>query len=329
MKFFSLEDVINAKKRIKDFVIETPLIHSEYFSKKFGFNVYFKCDFLQKVGSFKIRGVANKVLSEIEKGTKVTTLVTESSGNHGIAVAYFAKILGLKSVIFVPKIGTRYKINLMKLFDAEIIRKGEYSDDAAKYALKFSKNNNALYVHSYDDLKVIEGQATLGLEIYNQLKNIDYVIVPVGGGGLIAGISFVLKSLNNKIKIIGIQSKNAPSVYLSLKKNKIIKVKRSKTIAEGIAVRVVGNYAFEMIKQYVDNIELVSESNIIKATLDLFKKERLLLEPTGASAFAYLYNAKIEKDSNVIVILTGRNVSNEFLYSVLFEKLFSSSTRTV
>jgi threonine dehydratase len=284
---------------------------------------------LQKVGSFKIRGVANKVISEIEKGRKVNTLVTASSGNHGIAVAYFAKVLGLKSVIFVPKIGTRYKINLMKLFDAEIIRKGEYSDDAAKYALKYSKNNNALYVHSYDDLKVIEGQATLGLEIYNQLKNIDYVIVPVGGGGLIAGISFVLKSLNNKIKIIGIQSKKVPSVYLSLKKNKIIKVKGSKTIAEGIAVRVAGNYAFEMIKQYVDNIELVSESNIIKATLHLFKKERLLLEPTGASAFAYLYNAKIEKGSNVIVILTGRNVSNEFLHSVLFERLFSSSTRTV
>jgi len=273
MTYLNLEEVRRAKERIKNFIIETPLFKSEFFSEKFGYNVYFKCDFLQKVGSFKIRGVSNKVMSEIEKGTKIKTLVTASSGNHGIAVAYFAKILGLKSVVFVPKIGTKYKINLMKFFGAEIIRKGKYSDDATKYAIEYSQRNDASFIHSYDDLKVIEGQATLGLEIYEQFKDIDYVVVPVGGGGLIAGISFVLKNLNKKIKIIGVQSKNAPSVYLALKKNKIIKINKAKTIAEGIAVRTVGNYAFDLIKNYVDKIELVSESNIIKATLDLFKKK--------------------------------------------------------
>lgn len=328
MEFLSLEGVKKAKERIKNFIIETPLIKSEFFSKKFGYNLYLKCDFLQKVGSFKIRGVSNKVISEIEKGTKIETLVTASSGNHGIAVAYLAKILGLKSVIFVPKIGTKYKINLMRFFGAEIIRKGKYSDDATNYAIKYSKSNNALFIHSYDDLKVIEGQATLGLEIHEQLKDIDYVILPVGGGGLIAGISFVLKNINKNIKIIGIQSKNCPSAYLALKENKIVKINKVKTVAEGIAVRVIGSHAFKMIKNYVDKIELVSESNIIKATLDLFKKERLLLEPTGSSAFGYLYNSKIEKNSNVVVILTGRNVSDEFLSSVIL-KNFSSSTRKV
>jgi len=309
----NLNLIEKAYERIKDYIIKTPLFKSEILSKMFNLNVYLKLEFLQPVGSFKIRGVANKVIDEIEKGNKPKCLVTASSGNHGIALAYFANKLNINSVIFAPKVATSYKIQLMEFYKAKVYRKGNYSDEAMKYAVEYSKKNDALLVHSYDDIKVIEGQATLGLEIVDQIKDIDYLVVPVGGGGLIAGIAYYIKNVNPKITIIGVQSEGAPSLYNSLKKGRVVSLRSAKTIAEGIAVRKFGKIAFEICKKYLDELVLVKEEDILDALRLIFKKERIILEPTGAVSLAVLLKKKFKYASNIVFLLTGRNISDEFL----------------
>jgi threonine dehydratase len=315
-----LEDIFKAKKRISELAIETPLIKSNILSQLFDINLYLKCEFIQEVGSFKIRGASNKALYEIEKGFEGDLLVTASSGNHGIAVAYLAKKLNKKAVIFAPKVATPYKLSLIQSYGGEIIYKGEYSDQAAIFAKEYAKERNGLFIHAFDDLRIIEGQATIGLELIEQLKNIDYLLIPVGGGGLIAGISFVIKEMSKKTKIIGIQPEGNPSLYSALKAGEIITTKGTNTVAEGLAVRRIGDLVFKIVKDKIDEVALVSDEEIIKATKLLFEKERILVEPSAGAAISYLLNHKLEKGSNVVAILTGRNLSNEHI-----EKIFSYS----
>ncbi|MFP3190295.1 MAG: pyridoxal-phosphate dependent enzyme [Thermoproteota archaeon] len=317
IKYLQTEDFYRAKERIYEFTSRTPIIKSEIFSKETGKNVYFKCEFIHEVGSFKIRGVANKVLKEIEEGKEPRMLVTASSGNHGIALAYVGLRLNIPVYVFVPEVGTGYKIFKMEKLGAKIIRAGKYSDIANRYAEKFAKKNNALYVHSYDDKDVIIGQGTIGLEIYEQNKEIDCVVVPVGGGGLIAGIAYFLKNVNDKIKIIGIQSESVPSLVKAIEKNKIFTVDAKKTIAEGMAVRKVGKIAFELSKNYVDEILLVKEEEIINSLKEIFEKERILVEASGASSFAIKYRFLNSLKENNCFVLTGRNISSEALKLVM------------
>lgn len=313
VKYLKLDDFYSARERIYKFTSSSPLIKSEIFSKETGKNIFFKCEFIHEVGSFKIRGVANKVLKEIENGREPKMLVTASSGNHGIAVAYVGLKLKIPVVVFVPEVGTGYKIYKMEKLGAKIIRAGKYSDIANRYAEKFAKEKDALYVHSYDDIDVIVGQGTIGLEIYEQNQNIDCIIVPVGGGGLIAGISYFIKNVDDKIKIIGVQSESVPSLIEAIKRNKILTVKAKKTIAEGIAVRKVGKIAFEFSRKYVDEVLLVKETEIKDSIKEIFEKERILLEASGASSLAIKYRYLDSLKENNCFILTGRNISPETL----------------
>jgi len=316
----NLEDIFKARKRISELVIETPLVKSNILSQLFGINLYLKCEFMQEVGSFKIRGASNKALYEIEKGFEGDLFVTASSGNHGIAVAYLAKKLNKKAVIFAPTVATSYKLSLIQSYGGEIIYKGEYSDQATVFAKEYAKERNGLFIHAFDDLRVIEGQATIALELIDQLKNIDYVIIPVGGGGLIAGISFVIKEISKKTKIIAVQPEGNPSLYNALKSGEIITTKGTNTIAEGLAVRRIGDLVFKIVKDRVDEVALVSEEEIINATKLLFEKERILIEPSAGAAISYLLKHKLEKESKAVAILTGRNLSKEHI-----EKIFSYS----
>ncbi|HLI46288.1 MAG TPA: threonine/serine dehydratase [Geobacterales bacterium] len=314
----TLSEIQEARKRIRDIAIETPLIKSHVLSQELGINLYFKCEFIQEVGSFKVRGASNKVLSMFEKGYEYNTFVTASSGNHGIAVSYIAKKMGKKAFVFAPKVATSHKLALIKLFGAEVIFKGDYSDQAAQYAKEYAEKNNALFIHAFDDRDVIAGQGTIGLELIEQLDEIDYLLIPVGGGGLIAGISFVIKSMNKNAKIIGIQPAGNPSLHDALKMGKVVTTLGTNTIAEGLAVRKVGDLVFDIVRDKVDFVALESDENILKATRLIFEKERILLEPSGAAAFSYLLDHKVEKGSNVVVILTGRNISQDRLEKIFY-----------
>jgi Threonine dehydratase len=316
-KNLKLEEIYNAKTRISKLTFQTPIIKSEILSEEFGKGIYFKCEFMHEVGSFKIRGVANKVLKQIENGHKPRMLVTASSGNHGIAVAYVGNLLKIPVVVFVPEVGTDYKLYKMSRLGAKIIRAGKYSDIANRHAEKYANENGALYIHSYDDPDVISGQGTVGLEIYEQNKNIDCVIFPVGGGGLIAGASYYLKQINPEIKVIGVQSESVPSMYDAMLKNKIITVKAKKTIAEGMAVRKVGKIAFEVSKKYVDEILLVKEEEIINSLIKIFDAERILIEASAASSFAIIFRYKEKLKNNNCFVLTGRNISSKIFKKVL------------
>lgn len=307
-----LKDFYEAKRRIKGFAKETPLIKSQVLSELFDSEIYLKCEFMQEVGSFKIRGASNKILSYLEKNAKPESLVTASSGNHGLAIAYLAKALGMKAIIFVPEIATKRKIEKIASLGAEIRIKGKYSDEAALYAEKFAEENHSLFVHAFDDLEVIAGQGTIGLEIIDQIGNVDSIIVPVGGGGLIAGIATAVKSIDESIKIVGVQSKGNPSFYEALKQGKIVEIKDSKTIAEGIAVRKIGKYVFDLVKDKVDSVVLVSDEEIIRAMKFLLEKEGLIIEPSAAASIAYYFKSK-NIGSRSVAILTGRNVSMNHL----------------
>ncbi len=317
-KILNLKSLYEVKKRIENYIIETPIIKSHTLSEIFGVNLYFKCEFLQEVGSFKIRGVANKILKALERKSDFDLLVTGSSGNHGIALAYLAKKLGKKAVVFTPKIASRYKMSLIEFYGGEVIMAGNDNEQANRKAEIYAKERNGFFVHSYDDLEVIEGHATIALEILDVMKNLDYVIIPVGGGGLIAGVSYAIKELQNKIKVIGVQPKSNPSLYNAIKLGKIVKSKKVNTIAEGLAAKRIGELVFQIVVKgkTVDEVALVSEENIIRATKLLLLKERLLIEPSGAAGLAYLIEHQLEKKSNVLVILTGRNISNKHLEEI-------------
>jgi len=313
----TISDIKEAKKRISDYAIESPLIKSHILSEELGVNLYFKCEFIQEVGSFKIRGASNKALYAIEKGLDFNTIVTASSGNHGIAVAFIAKQLNKRAVIFAPKIATSYKLYLIRSLGADIIFKGDYSDQAVIYAKEYAEKENALFIHAFDDKEVIAGQGTIGLELIEQIDDMDYLLIPVGGGGLIAGISLVIKNLKKDTKIIGVQPEGNPSLYEAIKKGEPITTRGTNTVAEGLAVRRVGELVFKIVKNKVDEVALESDGNILKATRLILEKERILLEPSGAAALSYLLDHRVEKGSNVVLVLTGRNLAQEGMERII------------
>ncbi|UCG45446.1 MAG: threonine ammonia-lyase [Candidatus Bathyarchaeota archaeon] len=316
-KAVNLQSTLEAQRKIGDLVTRTPTYLSNVFSQRAGAEVYLKLECFQPVGVFKVRGAINKISSlspaELERG-----LVTASSGNHGLAVAYAAKIYGAKTMVVVPENAVKEKVEALESYGADIVKYGKDYDEAYSKALEIQKEAGTTLVHPFEDPFVIAGQGTIGLELLEDIPNLNTIIVPVGGGGLISGISIAAKTLNPKLRIVGVQSEGAPAVYRSWRAGKIVEVDSVNTVADGLAARKPLDLTFGIIKRYVDTVLLVSEEEIGEAVLALLHNAHILAEPSGAASLAALlfkYHPKPEE--KVAVIISGANISIDYLASLL------------
>lgn len=308
----------------KGLVHRTPLIRSETLSSMAGANVWLKLEALQKTGSFKVRGAYFAINNVVNK-LGVKHVITASAGNHAQGVAYSASLVGIKATVVMPQFTPWIKIARTKRYGgADVILHGESYSESEDYAMKLAKElGGAYYVHAYNDPDVIAGQGgTIGFEILEDLSNVDYVIVPVGGGGLISGIASVIKTINPRVKVIGVQSEGAPGgAYLSLKSGKIITIEKVDTIADGIAVKRIGDLTFKLMSELLDDIVLVNDLEIAKAILTIAESVKVIAEGAGAASVAALISNKVKVSGNVVVVVSGGNIDMNMLFRVISKAL--------
>ncbi len=311
----TVDDVFEAYRNIKNVVHRTPLVFSYTLSDITGANVYLKLENLQRTGSFKIRGAYNRIYKIKDPKTRV---LAASAGNHAQGVALAAKILNLKATVVMPEGTPINKVLAVKNYGAEVILKGQNFDEAYAFARALEKDTGYMFIHPFDDSDVISGQGTIGLEISQQLKEIDAVVVPVGGGGLISGIALALTAYNSDIDIYGVESKNVPAMSLSLKAGRIVEAPSQPTLADGIAVRKVGEITFELVKRYVREVITIEESEIEDVLLYLSQYKNLVVEGAGAVSLAGLYRVgKNLSGKNVVVVISGGNIDINVLSKII------------
>lgn len=316
-----LERIINVRENIKDTVVKTPLLYSNIFSEMCKNNVYMKCENLQLTGAYKLRGALNKIISlnEVEKSRGV---ICSSAGNHAQGVAYASLLAGVNATIVMPETTPYLKVESTKNYGGNVILHGKCYDDAFMKAKSLEEEEKRVFIHPFDDMDVIYGQGTIALEIFEDINDFDYLIAPIGGGGLISGLSLAAKELNPNIKIIGVQAEGAPSMALSIKNNKICTLDSVNTLADGISVKTPGNRTFEIVKDYVDEIITVSESEIVEAFLLLAEKHKLLAEASGVVTLAALNKLNIQ-DKKVCCIISGGNIDMLTISSLINNGLVS------
>ena len=301
-----LYDFMEARERLGTVIIRTELIYSSIFSKETGNQVFIKPENLQKTGSFKIRGAYNKI-SKLTKEEKQKGVISSSAGNHAQGVALAAKKLGLKSVIVMPKYTPLIKVRATREYGAEVILHGEVYDDAYKRALELQKEFGYTFVHPFDDEDIIEGQGTIALEVLEELPDTDIILIPLGGGGLVSGIAAVAKLKNPKIRIIGVEPEGAASASESLKEGKILELDKVSTIADGAAVKKIGEMNFKYINKYVDEIITVSDYELMESFLLLVEKHKIVAENAGILSVAGLKKLNV-KDKKIVCIVSGGNI---------------------
>ena len=314
MQLPDLKGVRNASENLQGVSVLTPLVINERLSNDLNCKIYLKREDLQQVRSFKIRGAFNKIRSIDSDYLKNKTLVCASAGNHAQGFAYSCNKLKIYGKIYMPVTTPKQKIERVKIFGGEyveIILIGDNFDDA-QYEAQKQNTDKDLFVHAFDDVNVIEGQGTIGLEILDQVdKHFDYLIVPVGGGGLISGIITVFKELSPKTKIIGVEAEGAPAMSKSLKDGKIIKLDSIDNFVDGVSIKKIGKIPFDICKKYLNEILLVPEGKICQTILDLYNKDGIVVEPAGAIGISALeLNNKMFKGKNVGVLICGGN--NDF-----------------
>lgn len=306
-----IEDILSAKLTLNKIIDETPLQLNRNLSEKYACKLYLKREDLQIVRSYKIRGAYNKIKS-LTKAELKAGIVCASAGNHAQGVAYSCQKLGIQGSIYMPTTTPRQKVNQVKMFGKEYVKVvliGDTYDDAYSAAMEECTTNKATFIHPFDDEKIIEGQATVGLEILQHTDvPIDYIFVPIGGGGLISGVGSYLKQMSPKTKIIGVEPEGAPAMRNSLKEGKVIQLSEIDKFVDGAAVRKVGEICFNIAQQVVDDIVLAPEGKICTKILELYNFEAIVVEPAGALSIAALdfYADKI-KGKNVVAILSGSN----------------------
>ena len=310
-----LEAFIKAKEKLSKVLLETHLIYSPIFSKESGNKVFIKPENLQKTGSFKIRGAYNKI-SNLTVDEKKRGVIASSAGNHAQGVAYGAKESGIKAIIVMPKSTPLIKVESTKQYGAEVILHGDVYDDAYKKAKELEEKEGYVFVHPFNDEDVLDGQGTIALEILEELPETDIILVPIGGGGLISGIACAAKILKPEIKIIGVEPEGAASAYEAIKENKIIELKEANTIADGTAVKKIGDLNFEYIKKYVDEIITVSDYELMEAFLLLVEKHKIIAENSGILSVAATKKIK-EKNKKVVSVISGGNIDVLMISSMI------------
>ncbi|WP_183275696.1 threonine ammonia-lyase [Clostridium fungisolvens] len=318
---FTKEQFLEATNRIKDVLKETKLVYSNIFSKESGNDIYIKPENLQVTGAFKIRGAYNKI-SKLTEEEKKKGLITSSAGNHAQGVALAAQKLGVKATIVMPKATPLIKVEATKNFGANVVLHGDCYDEAYEEAKRLEEKNGYTFVHPFNDIDVIEGQGTIAIEILNELKDVDCIIVPVGGGGLISGIAVAAKLINPNVKIIGVEPEGANAVKLSIENNKVVSLDNLKTIADGVAVKTPGDLNFKIIKKYVDEIVTVSDLEVMEAFLILLEKHKLIGETSGVLPLAALRKIN-EKNKKIACVISGGNIDVLTIASMIDRGLVS------
>ena len=322
-----IKKIYEARERIKDIVVNTPISYAPFLSEISTCEVYLKKENLQVTGAFKIRGAYNKIAS-LSDEQKKSGVVAASAGNHAQGVALSASKFNIRAVIVMPESTPLTKVNGVKHYGAEVILAGANYDEAYAYALEYGEKNSLTFVHPFEDEEVICGQGTVALDILDSCENLDAVVIPVGGGGLISGMASVFKSLNPSIEVIGVSAKGAPALKNSFELGYAIDTTSVRTIADGIAVRDTSEITLNHMLGTVDNFISVDDEEIASAILFLLEKQKLVVEGAGAVGVAALLHNKLEylKGKKVAVVLSGGNMDVTLL-SVIIEKGLLKSGR--
>lgn len=320
----NLENIIMAREKIKGTIHKTALERSDTFSKLTNNETFLKLENMQKTGSFKVRGAFNKINAltneELARG-----VIAASAGNHAQGVAYSARTLNIPCTIVMPKRAPISKILATESYGAKVVLEGDTFDDANVHARELQKKTGATFIHAFDDEDVITGQGTIGLEILEQLPDVDAIVCPIGGGGLISGLATAIKAKNPNIKIYGVETTAVPSMKKSISENTPMMIDASPTMADGIAVKQPGDKTFEMIQKKVDDIVLVDEMEMARSMLLLLERNKLLVEASGAAALAALIYGKLPlKNKKVVSIVSGGNVDVNFISKIIERGLVES-----
>ncbi|EEM59242.1 L-threonine ammonia-lyase [Bacillus thuringiensis serovar monterrey BGSC 4AJ1] len=313
-----ITDIKKAKEVLDINARKTPLVKSFYLTSKTGGEIYLKLENMQLTGSFKFRGAFNKI-SQLTNEEKERGVIACSAGNHAQGVALSSHLLGIKSKIVMPTSAPQAKVDATRGYGSEVILYGDTFDDAKAKCEEIIKETGETYLHPYDDVEVMAGQGTIGLDILDDMWDVDTVIVPIGGGGIISGIAVALKSFNPSINIIGVQADNVHGMKASYDAGKIVEHYEEPTIADGCAVKIPGNLTFEIVKDLVDDIVTVSEEELEVAMKDLLQRGKAVVEGAGALATAALLAGKVDKyvqGKKVVAVISGGNVDLKRISSV-------------
>ena len=305
-KMLTLEAFEDASEVVKEATQETKLVFSQYLSNQTGNKVYLKPENMQLTGAYKLRGAYYKI-STLSQEEREKGLITASAGNHAQGVAFAAKAYGAKATIVMPTTTPLIKVNRTKSYGAEVVLYGDVYDEACKHAYELAEKNGYTFIHPFDDLAVATGQGTIAMEIFKELPLVDYILVPIGGGGLATGVSTLAKMLNPKIKVIGVEPAGANCMQESLKAGKVVTLKGINTIADGTAVQTPGSNIFPYIQKNIDEIITVEDSELIVAFLDMVENHKMVVENSGLLTVAALKQLNI-KDKKVVSILSGGNM---------------------
>lgn len=302
----TLEQFKEARNVLQGVLRPTPLIHSPYLSKSCGNNVYLKPENMQVTGAYKIRGAYYKI-STLTDEEKVRGLVTASAGNHAQGVAYAAQAAGVAATIVMPTTTPLVKVNNTKDYGANVVLHGEVFDDAAELAAQLAEEQGLTYVHPFNDLTLATGQGTIAYEIFQDLPDVDVILIPIGGGGLAAGVSTLAKLLNPNVEVIGVEPTGAASMKASLEAGHVVTLPTASTIADGVAVKTPGDLVFPYVQQNVDRVLALEDSELVEAFLDIMERHKMIVENAGLLTVAALKHLDC-KGKNVVSVLSGGNM---------------------
>lgn len=320
----TLQDIIDAKKILQSIVRKTPLEHSNTFSRLTNCKLYLKEESLQKTGSFKVRGAYVKINS-LSNEQKKRGVIAASAGNHGQGVAYGSSIQNIPCTIVMPTNASPAKVSATRSYGANVVLHGILYDQAWKKAQEEANVQKRTVIHAFDDPYVIAGNGTIGLEILEDLPDLDAIYLPIGGGGLAAGVAIAIKSKKPNVKVIGVQSKAFPAMKMSIEKGKIVEACNGSTIADGLSVKHPGELAFDILNKYIDDIVTVADNEIVKTMFLLIERAKLIVEPAGATGLAYLMsNDNPFKDKKVVTVLTGSNIDMYLLGQIVSKGLLET-----
>ena len=323
MEELTLKKFEEAAEKVKEATLPTNLIFSEYFSNQTGNKVYLKPENMQYTGAYKVRGAYYKISTMSEEARK-KGLITASAGNHAQGVAFAAKKYGVKATVVMPTTTPLIKVNRTKGYGAEVVLYGDVYDEACEYALKLAEEKGLTFVHPFDDLDVATGQGSIAMEIIKELPTVDYILVPVGGGGLATGVSTLAKLLNPNIKVIGVEPAGANCLQASLKNGKVTTLPTVSTIADGTAVKTPGTKVFPYLQKNLDDIITVPYEDLIVSFLDMVENHKMIVENSGLLTVAALKQLKV-KDKKVVSILSGGNMDVITMSSVVQQGLVQRS----
>jgi threonine dehydratase len=314
-------EIIKANSKIKKYKVPTFLQFSKTFSRMSSNNIYLKPENLQVTGSYKIGGALNVIMNLTENQRK-KGVITTSSGNWAQAVAYASRIFKVKSVIVMKRGASKTKIMMTKRYGGKVVLYGEKEKDITEKAMSIAKSEDLTFLDSFEDENIIIGHGCIGLDIIEEKPDTDVIFCPIGGGAFIAGVAIAVKAIKPEVKIIGVEPEGANSMYLSLKKNKLVEIEKANTIADGLAAESPGARPFEIARKYVDEVVVVSDEDIKKAMVLLLERAKLLVEPSGAASLAAIISRQLSfKNKEVVAILSGGNIDLDKLTSILKEEI--------